>query len=120
ARGTLEQLYRDQPDNFALAACLSQAYAAIGEKNSALNLADRAIMLLPSAKDAVDGPATQENLALIQTILGENSRAISTLTQLLQRPGNSWVYGRDGPASITPALLRLDPIWDPLRGDPAF
>ena len=74
-------------------------------------------MLLPRAKDAVTGPALEENLALIQTIFGENSRAISTLTQLLQTPYNSWVYG---PTPITPALLRLDPIWDPLRADPAF
>ena len=68
-------------------------------------------------KIAVDGPSLEENLALIQTIFGENSRAISTLTQLLQTPYGSWLYG---PAPITPALLRLDPIWDPLRGDPAF
>ena len=74
-------------------------------------------MLLPRAKDRVFGPGFEENLALIQTIVGENSRAISTLTQLLQTPYSSWVYG---PAPITPALLRLDPIWDPLRADPAF
>ena len=74
-------------------------------------------MLYPRAKDAVAGPIFEENLALIQTIFGENSRAISTLTQLLQTPYDSCIYGRE---PITPALLRLDPIWDPLRGDPAF
>ena len=51
ARNTLEQLYRDQPDNSSLAAMLSQAYAAMGEKDSALKEAERAIMLLPRAKD---------------------------------------------------------------------
>ena len=35
----------------------------------------------------------EENLALIQTMFGENSRAISTLTQLLQTPYSSWLYG---------------------------
>jgi hypothetical protein len=59
----------------------------------------------------------KENLALIQTMVGENSHAISTLTQLLQTPYWSPNYY---PAAITPALLRLDPFWDPLRGDPAF
>jgi hypothetical protein len=44
-------------------------------------------------------------------MFGENSRAISTLTELLQTP---YMY------PITPALLRLGPIWDPLRSDPAF
>ena len=89
----------------------------MGEKDSALKAAERAIMLLPSAKDPVDGPAFEENLALIQTMFGENSRAISTLTQLLQTPYSSWLYDA---APVTPALLRLDPIWDPLRADPAF
>jgi TolB-like protein/cytochrome c-type biogenesis protein CcmH/NrfG len=117
ARDTLEQLYRDQPGNADFMAWLSQAYAAMDEKDSALKAAERAIMLLPRAKDPMLGPAIEENLALIQTILGENSRAISTLTQLLQTPYRSWIYFESG---ITPALLRLDPIWDPLRGDPAF
>src|SRR5215813_10318434 len=116
ARNMLEPLFKDQQDNAQVAANLSQIYAAIGNKNSALEEANRAVTLLPSAKDRVTGPAFEENLALIQTIFGENSRAIQTLTQLLQPPYGSWLYG----APITPALLRLDPIWDPLRSDPAF
>jgi serine/threonine protein kinase/Tfp pilus assembly protein PilF len=117
ARNTLEQLYRDQPDNVILAARVSQAFAATGEKDSALKLAERAIMLQPRAIDRVSGPTFEENLALIQTSLGEKSRAISTLTQLLQTPYNSWIYA---PAPITPAFLKLDPIWESLRADPAF
>jgi len=116
ARNTLEQLYRDQPDNSSLVVTLSQAYAAMGEKESAMEEARRAIMLLPSAKDRVNGPGCEENLALIQVTFGENSRAISTLTHLLQTPYISWLYDRP----VTPALLRLDPFWDPLRADPAF
>jgi TolB-like protein/Tfp pilus assembly protein PilF len=117
ARNTLEQLYRNQPDRAFIAATLSQAYAAMGQKDSAVKLAERAIMLLPSTKDPVGGPALEENLALIQTLIGENSRAVSTLTQLLRAPYGSWLYNK---GAITPALLRLDPVWDPLRADPDF
>jgi serine/threonine-protein kinase len=117
ARNTLEPLRKNQPDNSGLAAQLSQAYAVLGEKDSALKEAERSIMLSPSAKDRIDGPAREENLALIQTMFGENSRAISTLTRLLQTPYGSQVYG---PGPITPALLRLDPLWDPLRSDQRF
>ncbi len=117
ARSTLEQLYRDQPDNPAIVESLSFAYATIGEKDLALKAAERAIILVPRAKNPFDGPAYEENLALIQTMVGENSRAISTLTQLLQTPYLGECYA---PAPITPALLRLDPNWDPLRGEPAF
>ena len=54
-----------------------------GRRIRALKLVQRAIALQRRAKDALAGPALEENLALIQTIFGDNSRAISTLTQLL-------------------------------------
>jgi serine/threonine-protein kinase len=73
-------------------------------------------MLRSRAQDAIAGPVNEQNLAEIQAMFGENSRAISTLTQLLQTP----YEGPYGGVPITPALLRLDPIWDPLRADPAF
>ena len=100
-----------------LVADLSKAYVVMGEKDVALELAERAVMLRPRAKDAMNGPTFEENLALVETILGENSSAISTLAPLLKTPYVSWFYGQ---APITPAHLKLDPFWDPLRGDPAF
>jgi TolB-like protein/predicted Zn-dependent protease len=117
ARTTLEQFYKDQPNNVWAAVWLSRAYATMGEKHSALKEAERAITLLPSTKDRLWGPSLEENLALIQTTFGENTRAISTLTQLLKTPFTNSLHE---PVNITPALLRLDPIWDPLRADPAF
>ena len=117
ARSTLESFCKNQPDNALLVAGLSLANAVLGEKELALKEAERAIMLSPSIKDRVQGPAYEEILALVETMVGENSRAISTLTRLLQTPYNSLIYL---PAPITPAFLKLDPIWDPLRADPAF
>ena len=116
ARNTLEPLYKNQSDDLLLANLLSNAYAAIGEKDLAMKEAERVVMLRPRAQDAIAGPVNEQNLAEIQAMFGENSRAISTLTQLLQTP----YAGPYGGVPITPALLRLDPIWDPLRTDPAF
>jgi len=117
ARNTLEPLRKEQPDNAFVAAALAVAYAMLDEKESALNEAQRAITLSPSNKDRLSGPAFEENLALVEMIIGENTRAMTTLTRLLQTPYGGWLYS---PTPITPALLRLDPIWDPLRSEPVF
>ncbi len=117
ARNTLEPLCKRQPGNSNFVAWLGLANAVLGEKDLALKEAERAIMLLPSAKDRVDGPGLEENRALIQMIFGENSRALSTLSRLLQTPYQSLLYN---PVPLTPAFLRLDPLWDPLRADPRF
>jgi hypothetical protein len=49
-------------------------------------------------------------------MVGEKNRAIPRLQHLLEIPGD--IFPNHMP--LTPALLRLDPIWDPLRADPAF
>jgi len=108
ARNSLEQSHREEPSDDWLALLsdtLSQAYATTGEKDLALEAAERAIKLHPRAKDPVSGPWFEENLALIQTTFGQSSRAISILTQLLQAPYNGGLYN---PTPITAALLRLD------------
>lgn len=117
ARNTLESLKNNQPDNTFVAAALAVAYALLNQKDSALNEAQRAITLLPTNKDHLSGPGFEENLALVEMIVGENSNAIATLTRLLQTPYGGWLYS---PTPVTPALLRLDPMWDPLRSDAAF
>jgi TolB-like protein/Tfp pilus assembly protein PilF len=111
ARDTFESLNRDQPNSAFIVRELATVYAVMGEKDLAVKAAERAVMLMPRAKNAWFAPQYQASLAEVLAMVGENSRAISTLGPLLQTPYL---------APITPALLRLDPIWDPLRGDPAF
>jgi serine/threonine protein kinase/predicted Zn-dependent protease len=113
----LESFDERQPGNPNIVVALSLAKAELGEKDSALKEAERAMMLAPSDKNPIEGPSLEETLAQIYTLFGENGRAISILTRLLQTPYSSLIYY---PLPITPAFLRLDPIWDPLRGDPAF
>jgi TolB-like protein len=116
ARNTFEEAFRDRPDHLLRLEGLSKAHALTGEKELAIKEAERAVMLVPRAKDPQGVPSLEENVAVIQTIFGEDSRAISILTRLLQTPYDSPMY----PFVLTPSLLRLDPIWDPLRADPAF
>jgi serine/threonine-protein kinase len=118
ARSILEPLGKNQPDNLVFAHELCLANAVLGNKDEALKEVERAIALLPSTKDRVYGPGSEELLALIQMIFGERSRAISTLGRLLRTPYSSMVLY--APVPVTPALLKLDPTWDPLRADPAF
>ena len=94
ARNTLESLKKDQPDNAFIAAALAVAYAMLDEKDSALNEAQRATTLVPSGKDQLSGPGLEENLALVEVIIGENVRAISTLTRLLQTPYGGWLIAQ--------------------------
>ena len=113
----LEPFCKETPDNPNCEIALALADAVLGERDSALREAERAIMLSTRPEDQVPEGAYEEVLALIQTVLGQNSRPISTLTRLLKTPCSSFIHGS---APVTPALLSLDPFWDPLRADPAF
>jgi tetratricopeptide (TPR) repeat protein len=117
ARITLEPISKEQPDNAYVAASLAIVYGILDEKDLAVNEAERAIAIVPSNRDRLAGPGFEENMALVEMIVGDTGSAVSILARLLQTPYAGWIYS---PAPITPALLKLDPIWDPLRTDPAF
>jgi TolB-like protein/Flp pilus assembly protein TadD len=114
ARKILAVLCKNQPDNDFPAIFLARAYAILGDKDSAYKEAERVSALLQI--DAIRRPSAEENMALIEASFGNNARAISILTQLLQIPYQSSLYG----TPVTPSLLRLDPTWDALRSDPTF
>ena len=113
-RDATEAILREQPDNVRSLSLLSSALAGLGERDAALQAIDKAISI--QANDARAQPYYQETKARILAHFGDKDGALAILSHLLEI---SYEGGLFGPP-LTPALLRLDPDWDNLRGDPRF
>ena len=112
ARDELEQALKEQPpDAFWIYKGLAVAYAGLGDGKRALTLIDQALNLGAASRDATFVASCEETRARIAARFGQKEIAIPILERLLHT-----AYGDP----ITPALLRLDPDFDPLRGDPRF
>jgi TolB-like protein/Flp pilus assembly protein TadD len=111
ARPLLEASLSERPDDAFAITELSWVYLALGRNADALGLSRQAADLMPIEKDALSGPTSQLVLAQIEARAGAPEEAINRLRRLLSIPAGD-------AASI--ALLKVDPVWDPIRNRPDF
>lgn len=109
ARAALEQARELSPGDPTIHAALGWSYALLGDHERAVAAGERALQLLPPSDDAMAGHSSLVRLAKIYARVGEPYRAVKFIQKALLLPG--W---------ISPAILRVDPAFDPLRRDPRF
>src|SRR6266568_700628 len=109
ARKEIEGVVSQQPD-YAQALCaLGMIDAVLGNKEDAVRVGRRAVELLPVTKDSLDGEQLVQSLAVMYGWVGQKELAFEQLRIASSIPGY-----------LSYGSLQLDPLWDPLRGDPRF
>jgi len=109
ARTIFEKKVQNHPDDPRYRTALGLSYAFLGRKTDAVREGKRAVEICPISKDAMAGYSYLQDLARIYVVAGEYEAAINQLQYLLSVP-----------SEISIPLLKIDPIWDPLRDHPKF
>jgi tetratricopeptide (TPR) repeat protein len=109
ARSILEKAMQEGSDDASHHMTLALVLAGLGQKDAAIAEGKLAVALLPESQDALDGPKMTLALAQIYAWTGENDSAFELLERSLITP-----------AGVTVSSLKLNPVWDPLRGDARF
>jgi serine/threonine-protein kinase len=113
ARVYYERIIRSNPQSMHLPyyhTYLGLAYAGLGRKEEAIREGREAVRIVPISKDALVGPEMVSYLAEIYMRCGEHEAAIDQIETMVSLPG----------PYMTVNILRIDPIWDPIRSNPRF
>jgi serine/threonine-protein kinase len=108
-RNILEAKIQQQPDDARFHSTLGIAYAGLGRREDAIREGKIGVSLLPITKEAMRGYSRVSDLARIYVTVGEFDLAINQIEFLLSIPGG-----------LSIPLLRLEPVWAPLREHPRF
>jgi hypothetical protein len=106
ARADLE---RAQPLDALRHAMLGWALALQGRKSDAIHHGRTGVEMLPLSKDAMGAPALIWLQARTYALAGEPDSAVAQIKVLLSVPSLTSI-----------PELRINPFWDPLRGNPEF
>jgi tetratricopeptide (TPR) repeat protein len=109
ARVAFKERLRGAPDDAQSHVFLGLALAYLDRKTEAIREGEQGVRLLPITKDAYNGAYLQHQLARIYILVGEPEKALDLLEPLFKIP----YY-------LSPGWLRIDPTFDPLRGNPRF
>lgn len=109
AQQIVEKTVQENPSVAWRHVLLGKIYAGLGRKDEAIREGKRGVELLPEQRDAFDGPKITSALAEIYIMVSDSNSALSLLEHSLSSP-----------RGVTVHMLKLDPVWDPLRKDPRF
>jgi tetratricopeptide (TPR) repeat protein len=109
ARNDLEDRIQQDSNDARFHSALGIAYAGLGLKEDAIREGQTGVDLLPVTREALRGPLRHRDLAYIYVMVGEFDLAMDQIEFLLSIPGE-----------LSIPLLRLDPVWAPLRDHPRF
>jgi TolB-like protein/Flp pilus assembly protein TadD len=106
----IQEKIKQNPLDPRLHSALGIVYAGISHKEDAIREGKYAYNLMPISKEAWRGSFRLFDLAKIYTMAGEKELALDAIEELLKKPTDA----------LSPWLLKLDPTWEPLRGNPRY
>jgi len=109
ARVMIGEMVRERADDAGLRSALAIALAGMGRAAEAVREGEAAVRLLPVSTDALTGLELSITFAQVLIRTGDPDRAITLLEDALARP-----------SFVSRTLLRTDPAYAPLRGNPRF